>query len=164
MIPRRVSQSAGSVVQLPELKSHLVVAFDDDDTLIVSLEAAAVPWLDGWHGVLGRCITPQVWTVLLPAGGPHRLPLPDVSHIAVDDGHADLAPDWLEGSVTLSHAANVTMTITPSEHVAQVARQIIKMLVGHWYENRASVVTGTIATQLPLGVEMLLRTIKWNRV
>jgi hypothetical protein len=31
------------------------------------------------------------------------------------------------------------------------------MLIGHWFENREEVVTGTIATKLPVASENLLR-------
>lgn len=34
--------------------------------------------------------------------------------------------------------------------------QAVYLIVGHWYANREEVVTGTIATSLPLGAERLL--------
>lgn len=34
--------------------------------------------------------------------------------------------------------------------------QAVVLLVSHWYANREAVVTGTIATTVPLGVERLL--------
>ena len=42
-------------------KLHLRVDHDDDDVLISSLISAAVDHLDGWTGVLGRCLVEQVW-------------------------------------------------------------------------------------------------------
>lgn len=39
-------------------------------------------------------------------------------------------------------------------------KQAILLLVGHWYANREDVVTGTIASQLPMGVHALLWTRK----
>jgi uncharacterized phiE125 gp8 family phage protein len=36
------------------------------------------------------------------------------------------------------------------------ARQAVLLLVGHWYENREAVVTGTIATEIQLGVRAIL--------
>ncbi len=41
-------------------------------------------------------------------------------------------------------------------HVPQHIRQAMLLLIGHWFVNRQSVVTGTIATELPLGFETLL--------
>lgn len=35
-----------------------------------------------------------------------------------------------------------------------------KLMVGHWFENRESVVTGTIATELPMTVEWLLQPLR----
>jgi uncharacterized phiE125 gp8 family phage protein len=32
----------------------------------------------------------------------------------------------------------------------------MKLLIGHWYENRQSVITGTIATEIPQAVETLM--------
>lgn len=164
MIPRRVSPPAGAIVALADLKAHLRVEFEDDDAHISSLEAAAVAWLDGWHGVLGRCLSPQIWEVDMPKGGPHRLPLPDVAEVATGAGYIQLAHDRQGSTVTLSEAATVTFSMSPPPNVVIVAGQIIKMMVAHWYENRASVVTGTIATEMPLGVEIMLRPIKWTRI
>lgn len=42
------------------------------------------------------------------------------------------------------------MKLTPD------VEQAALMLVAHWYENREAVVTGTIATPIPIGVERLL--------
>ncbi|MFP5432845.1 MAG: head-tail connector protein [Alphaproteobacteria bacterium] len=36
----------------------------------------------------------------------------------------------------------------------------ILLLVGHWYANREAVVTGTIATQLPMAVDALLAPLR----
>lgn len=48
-------------VSLAEAKAHLRVDHDDDDTLIASLIRAAVDHLDGWTGILGRCLVEQTW-------------------------------------------------------------------------------------------------------
>jgi len=41
--------------------------------------------------------------------------------------------------------------------VPPMLRHAIKMMVSHWYEHREAVVTGTIATELPLAVDSILR-------
>lgn len=41
-------------------------------------------------------------------------------------------------------------------NVPEPIRTALKILVATWYENREALVTGTIATQLPLSVQMLL--------
>lgn len=57
-----------------------------------------------------------------------------------------------------SNAVTITFTAGYGAYTAtpDSIKAAIKLLVGHWYENREGVVTGTIATQLPLAVESLL--------
>lgn len=48
-------------VSLVETKGHLRVDHSDDDTLIEGLIGAATDHLDGWTGILGRCLVEQTW-------------------------------------------------------------------------------------------------------
>lgn len=48
-------------VSLAEAKLHLRVDHDDDDVLIGGLIRAATEHLDGWTGILGRCLVDQEW-------------------------------------------------------------------------------------------------------
>jgi hypothetical protein len=48
--------------------------------------------------------------------------------------------------------ANVGTTATKQ------VKQAVNLLVGHWYENRRTVVTGTIAISVPFAVEALLNS------
>lgn len=48
-------------VSLDAAKLHLRVDHDDDDVLIASLIQAAIDHLDGWNGILGRCLAEQTW-------------------------------------------------------------------------------------------------------
>ena len=48
-------------VTLAEAKLHLRVDHNDEDALIQSLIRAATEHLDGWTGILGRCLVEQVW-------------------------------------------------------------------------------------------------------
>lgn len=54
------------------------------------------------------------------------------------------------GSVRLTFEAGYEVGLAPASLVAAV-----KLMLGHLYENRSSVVTGTIATELPLSVQAL---------
>lgn len=69
-----------------------------------------------------------------------------------------LAPQW--GSrwpATIDEPESVTLTATvgPSATPPDV-RAALLLLIGHLYENREAVVVGTIATDIPFGVELLL--------
>lgn len=48
-------------VTLTEVKAALDIGYTDKDTLITGLIAAATSYLDGWTGVLGRCLCEQTW-------------------------------------------------------------------------------------------------------
>lgn len=48
-------------VALAEAKAHMRVDYDDDDALIEGLVRAATEHLDGWTGILGRCLVEQSW-------------------------------------------------------------------------------------------------------
>lgn len=43
------------------VKAQLDIAHTEKDTLIDGLIAAAVSYLDGWTGILGRCLEEQTW-------------------------------------------------------------------------------------------------------
>jgi len=43
------------------VKVQLDVSYTEKDTLIDGLIAAAVSYLDGWTGILGRCLEEQTW-------------------------------------------------------------------------------------------------------
>lgn len=48
-------------VSLAEARAHLRLDAVDDDAVVTALIAAATAHLDGWTGVLGRCLVEQVW-------------------------------------------------------------------------------------------------------
>jgi uncharacterized phiE125 gp8 family phage protein len=175
---------ASEPVTTSEAKAHLRVDVSDDDTLIASLVAAArekfeevngrslftTTWklvLDGW---------PKKPYVVLP-----RPPLASVTSIAYTDddgnttvwgssnyivetlrtpGRVHLAEDVDWPSATLREASPITITYVSGwadvADIPQRYKQAILLLVGHWYENRESVVvSGWTPKALPLAFESL---------
>ena len=135
----RVTPPTVPVVTLQDMKEHLRVLHDDEDMLIQSLTDAAVSWMDGWDGVLGRCIMPQTWRIS-PADLVAGFRLPDASDVVAD-------PD---GSLTVTCAM-------PLEKLPSV-QQAVKLLVGHWYRNREAV--GEKLEAQPLAVRALLEPLR----
>ncbi|MCR6734449.1 MAG: phage head-tail connector protein [Afipia sp.] len=48
-------------VTLTEAKAWLDIGYTDKDTVITGLIGAATAHLDGWTGILGRCLCEQTW-------------------------------------------------------------------------------------------------------
>lgn len=59
--PVRVAAPSTTPLTRAQVKAHLRVDFPDDDDLIDALIQAAVSHLDGWTGILGRCLVEQTW-------------------------------------------------------------------------------------------------------
>ena len=78
-------------VTLAQAKAHCRVDHNDDDALITLYIEAATAVLDGEDGVLGRCLSPQTWSLHydeFPCGA-IKIPLPpliDVNFIKYNDG------------------------------------------------------------------------------
>ncbi|SES12498.1 phage conserved hypothetical protein, phiE125 gp8 family [Vreelandella subterranea] len=77
-----------------------------------------------------------------------------------------LAPQWgTEWPHTTDEPESVTITATAgAEETPPDVDVAVLLLVGHWYENRESVAIGTIATEIPMGVEMLLEPYRIHSV
>ncbi|MBX9759161.1 MAG: head-tail connector protein [Beijerinckiaceae bacterium] len=100
LAPVRTTPPEVSPVSLSEAKAHLRVDSTDENTLIQILIDAATAHLDGWGGILGRCLVNQVWKAADDdwEGEYLRLPFPNVSEVAV----------------TYYDASNVLQTLSPS--------------------------------------------------
>jgi uncharacterized phiE125 gp8 family phage protein len=104
LAPSQIEPPADPVISLEEAKKHCRVDHADDDVYIEALVGAAIAHLDGYAGILGRCLVTQKWQVSLtcwPSDRCIRLPFPDVSAVTVkysDGGNAeqtlDQAANW----------------------------------------------------------------------
>lgn len=182
---------ASAPVTTAEAKSHLRVDISDDDTLIDDLVAGAreyfeevadktlftTTWkliLDGW---------PAKSYIELP-----RPPLQSVTSVVyVDsDGNSntfssssyDVETERTPGriqlgygkswpSATLRPASPITITYVAGwSNVANIPeryKQAIKLMVGHWYENREQIMTtGAIPQTLPFGLMSILLASRTN--
>lgn len=83
--PRCLTAPSGTPVTLAEAKAHLRVDHSEEDVLISALIGAATEHLDGWSGILGRCLLSQTWAQSFSAFpcGILRLPFPSASSASV---------------------------------------------------------------------------------
>ncbi len=185
--PVLVQPPAVMPVSLEEAKAHLRVEHNDDDALIISLVMSATAHLDGWTGILGRCLVDQTWRQAFDGFARClRLPLGPVIGVesvtwrnsagqmaTVSPSDYRVLTDGLgsyvrfrsvfQAPTDLNEVEAVTLTYRAGYEtddgevtVPHAIRQAMLLLVGHWYEHRETVVTGTIATNLPQAVDALL--------
>ena len=165
-----------------QAKAHLKVDTADEDDLIDNLVTAATEscqiftntyfidtvvtqYSDNWNGISSL----------------YKSPVSSITHIKYYDKDDSLqtwsSSDYiLDSSIrparialavdksfpTLSkriNAVEVKYTVgygSAASNVPEGIRQAVLLTIGNWYQNRQSVVTGTIATDLPLSSQYLL--------
>lgn len=102
LAPVRVTPPAELPVSAEEAKRHLRVSHSDEDADITDKLKSAVNRLDGYDGLLRRCLITQTWRqdyTCWPRNSLVRLPLCDVQSIV---------------SVKYSDAADAEQTVDPS--------------------------------------------------
>lgn len=78
LAPVRTVAPTNPLLTTAEVKAHLRVDTSDDDALIDAIRDAVTDHLDGWSGILGRCLLSQTWRQDFPDFGTLdriRLPL-----------------------------------------------------------------------------------------
>lgn len=169
------------VVSVEEARRHLRIDHDDDDATIEALVASATAWIDGPDGWLGRALGGQIlewqgrcWpcrdfalpypplvevlsvTYVDPAGVTQPWDFPTPLHFesmpAVRGRRGDVKIRYRAGYGSFNgDDPPVWVNAVPPP-----IRHAILMLVAHWYENRETVVVGTISGDLPFAVNSLL--------
>jgi len=172
---------AAEPVALALAKQHLRVDHDDDDAMIAAIIAAARAYCERFCRRTFPTATLRLTLDRFPAGGGAiRLPYPplvSVSSLTYVDGSgvtqtlaasaysvdAASAPGRVVpayGTVwpaTRGHVNDVAVTyVAGSAATPPAVVQAMLLLIGHWYEHREGVVTGTISTTLDLAVDSLL--------
>lgn len=170
-------------VSLDVAKRHLRIApgDTDQDDEVARLVRAATAWVEK---ITQRALCLQRWRLHLdgfPCGAGAvsipRPPLVSIESIAYTDATGDdqvlddvsyvANPFEMLGRITLAQGQRWPLTLRQAlsvridftagyESVPEDIISAILLLVGHLDQNREQVVTGTIATDLPMGAEALL--------
>lgn len=165
-----------------EAKSALNIDDDEDRDYVELLIGAASAWIDGPDGCVGRSIGQQALEARLDAFDFTEIKLPfgpvtaivGITYLNPDGALETLSTgtyDLLEADGLLAlRAGSSWPAVLPRNDVIGVqyeagyaevplqVKQATLLMVGHWYRSRQAVVVGTIASQLPLGVDALLST------
>lgn len=176
--PVRVVPPAELPVSLDEFKRHLRVDFADDDALLNALLAAAVDYLDGWTGVLGRCMVTQQWRIARGVWfNPLALPFPGVTAASIvyadtagtdqtiaaslyelveDAGAAriEFKSGFAAPALQPDRADAIRVTLTAGYGAASAVPAALKlavqMLAARWYE------AGAVDAARPAGIDDLI--------
>lgn len=180
----RLSTTAPEPVSLAEAKLHCRVDAGTEDTLIGALITAAREYCEALTGaslivssyrlelsrfpdsagdiVLPRraiintiqvqYVDPSGTTITMTSGTDYRL-VNNIMPPRVRRPYAAASVLWPR-ALEIDDAVQITFSTTVA--VPAQAKQAILLLVGHWYANRESVVTGTITSELQQTTKALL--------
>ena len=182
---------AAKPVTVAQVKANSRIDAVDDDALLELLIDAAISHLDGYTGVLGRCMISQTWELYYDEFPREalKIPLGDIQSVTSVE-YADpvtglfvtwdaanyetdlisqpgwIIPtyDWPDHMVS-PNAVRVTFVAgfgDAAEDVPAGIRQAMLMLVEHWYGNRGATGQPDKTAPLPFAVDALLAP--WRRV
>lgn len=166
----RVLPPASPPVTLAQAKAQLRVDGDDADLRIAGLIDAAVDHLDGYRGVLGRCMVTQTWRAEIDSLGERlSLPFPDTTIVSAEFTDAlagTLAWVWHEALAAPALIPEdgwgrpVAVTFTagfgaPAE-VPMALKQAVLIMVEHLHDDPLA--------PLPPSFGELIAPYRWRRV
>lgn len=186
MIPYIVTQPAVEPLTTAEAKAHLRVDISDEDTLIDAYVAAARSFYEAaiWRSLVTQTLAvrltqwPYCEYIQLP-----RPPIQSIISVVYTDSdgasntmsasdytvyaNGDVGALWLgfgKGwpSATLQPGPSIVITYVAGYGLAaavpEIDKQAIRLLVGHFYENREQVVAipGISLAQLPMAVQSII--------
>lgn len=185
----KVTPAAERAVTLSDAKTHCRIDWDSEDVYLAGLIDTAAAFVETTIGRSLVSTEWRMSMECWPTSDGVDIPFPpliDVAHVKYLDVDGVLqtlsAESWyvlrdsfvpsrlhIEDDVTLpdllgrSDSVQITWTAgygATSSSVPPAARHAILMLVGHWWENREAVLTGTISKEIDVGVASLLRPLK----
>lgn len=174
MRPFLVTAPTEPVCDLAWMRARMRVDGTEEDAELQALEAAAVGYLDGWHGILGRAIKQQTWAQKFNDWGDLPLAMPDVVSFAVtgtDADGQDVTPEVSElvndvrGPIIKAAGGPVDFvvveyTVSLPIQLLKTAEVLVWLLVRNWSPLSGSL-DGTAVAQHSKSVTSLIDQLRW---
>lgn len=182
---RLISPPTVEPITLAEAKAHLRVDLSDDDSLISFLIGSARELVEKEANLP---LLPQTWELAFDCWPefPIRLPRAPVASISsiryLDPSNAlqtlspsnyvlrgpaparlDIVSGWVLPALSDQIEAVRIAMVCGYPDAASVplrAKQAVRILLGHWYENREAINIGNISSELPLGWENVINSLR----
>lgn len=186
LIPYVVTEPAEEPVTLADVKDHLRIDVDDEDDLLATYISAARQMYEAsiWRALVTQTLAVRLWSwptcdfIPLP-----RPPLASVTSLVYTDSdgsshtvasstynvYVDSEPGmlWLKygqswPTATLQPGPSIICTYVAGQgdaaDVKEIDKQAIRLLTGHFYENREQVVAvpGISLAALPMAVQSII--------
>ena len=169
MTPYLITAPVALPVTLNEMRAHLRVTHADDDGDIEERLASAVAHLDGWGGVLGRCLMPQTWAIDVEGPGPHLLPFPEAEtvtaagvggalDVVVTRGAAGPSVTIAGAEVDEPLAVQFVSSLAPTRLPA--AKSLVKLMVARDFD----ALSGPEAIAMDMAISALMNGLRWRRI
>lgn len=179
-----ITEPSVEPVTLEEAKLHCRVDASEDDDLISGLITSARDWVESFDNRALITQTWELILDSFPGSDILKLPLPPLQSVSsikyINDAGieatfatTDYTVDWRSepGRIRLMENESwpsVDLYIWNGVRIRFICgfglaasvperyKQAIKLLVGHWYENREQVMAGVTPSEIPFGVKALL--------
>jgi len=187
----KISNPTQFPLTLAEIKRHLRVTTDDDDSLLTDYIASATEYCeDQVPGARSFMSQTWDWKIHFFPGDSFEVPRPplqSLTHIKYyatnsSTGTTTLSstnylvhiPTNMPGQIELHPEVGAWPSVADRADAVQVrlisgwtiapnqVKQAVKLLVGHWYSNREDILVGTISSNIPHGVTALLGSIGYG--
>lgn len=136
----RTVAPAQPIVLLSEAKAQFREVANFEDWLIQGHIDAAEAYLDGFDGVLGRCVMPQTWRA------------------SADEVACGIRPhDVIE--TTENEDGTVDYVCGMPAHKVPIVRLAMLQILAHWFDHRDAV-TELRLMEMPMGARALLASVR----
>jgi hypothetical protein len=169
MTPYIITAPTDQPVSLADMKAHLRTVHDDDDADISAKIAGAVASLDGWGGILGRCIMPQTWAIDVTGPGPHLLPFPEATDVTAEGvtGALDVTVKRSAAGpmVTIDGAqSDAEAVIEFASAIGETRLPAVQSLVKLMVQREFDQLAGPDAVAIDMAIGSLVTALRWRRV